>query len=142
MSIVAANANSPFSILAKISSVERFASLPAIASGMLPIENRSNHGKVRRGKQEEFYTAPASPEMMDDQEEEEFMVMSETGPDVFLTGNYPTKLDKDVLDAIENCDIPPFKYPYIVLWKLACDQKSKDEPSERWPTPKPPHRLR
>ncbi|XP_066902019.1 ankyrin repeat and LEM domain-containing protein 2 homolog [Halyomorpha halys] len=94
------------------------------------------------GSSEEFYTAPASPEMMDDQEEEEFMVMSETGPDVFLTGNYPTKLDKDVLDAIENCDIPPFKYPYIVLWKLACDQKSKDEPSERWPTPKPPHRLR
>ncbi|CAH1393863.1 unnamed protein product [Nezara viridula] len=96
---------------------------------------------------EEFHTAPASPLEIDDimidegEEEEEFMVMSETGPDVFLAGNFPTKLDKDVLEAIENCDIPPFKYPYIVLWKLACIQRSNTEPIERWPTPKPPHRL-
>lgn len=92
---------------------------------------------------DEFYTAPTSPlesDLLVDMEEEA-MVMCETGPDVFLGGNFPTKLDKDVLEAIDNCNIPPFKYPYIVLWKSACIQRSIVEPVERWPTPKPPHRF-
>ena len=84
----------------------------------------------------DFFTAPSSPLNNESDPDFEFMVMSETGPDVFISGSAPSKLDRAVLDAIGDTDVSPFKYPYITLWKLSCAQWSKSFPIEGWPTPK------
>ncbi|XP_027699956.1 ankyrin repeat and LEM domain-containing protein 2 isoform X1 [Vombatus ursinus] len=52
----------------------------------------------------------------------------------FLQGEEPTKLDRDVLAAIERVDIDPQKYPAINKWKNTVQSFSALE-RQSWPSP-------
>ncbi|XP_049721875.1 ankyrin repeat and LEM domain-containing protein 2 isoform X2 [Elephas maximus indicus] len=53
---------------------------------------------------------------------------------LFLLGEEPSKLDRDVLAALEHADIDPHRYPAVLRWKGAVLAYS---PSDRqsWPSP-------
>ncbi|KAK7895595.1 hypothetical protein WMY93_020920 [Mugilogobius chulae] len=53
---------------------------------------------------------------------------------LFIEGNSPTKLDSQVLSAIENLDIDPQKYPSIHKWKSTMKLFSTSD-MQRWPSP-------
>lgn len=76
---------------------------------------------------DEFFTAPNSPDLkftfpLPPYEDEDSMQPAECGPEVYLTGNAPSKIDKAVLDALEQVPLSVKSYPYIVMWKLSCQQ--------------------
>ncbi|XP_055017249.1 ankyrin repeat and LEM domain-containing protein 2 isoform X2 [Boleophthalmus pectinirostris] len=53
---------------------------------------------------------------------------------LFIEGNSPTKLDSQVLSAIEGLDIDPQKYPSIHKWKSTMKLFSTSD-MQRWPSP-------
>lgn len=59
---------------------------------------------------------------------------------LFLFGEEPSKLDRDVLAALEGTDVDPQRYPAVHMWKSAVLCFS---PSDRqsWPSPAPKGRL-
>ncbi|XP_074156368.1 ankyrin repeat and LEM domain-containing protein 2 [Sminthopsis crassicaudata] len=59
----------------------------------------------------------------------------------FLQGEKPTKLDRDVLAAIERVDIDPQKYPAINKWKNIVQSFSALE-RQSWPSPALKEKLR
>ncbi|XP_004385074.1 ankyrin repeat and LEM domain-containing protein 2 isoform X1 [Trichechus manatus latirostris] len=70
----------------------------------------------------ELQSAPACP------------ASSELTTRLFLLGGEPSKLDRDVLAALEHADIDPHQYPAVLRWKGAVLAYS---PSDRqsWPSP-------
>ncbi|NXD91597.1 ANKL2 protein, partial [Chaetorhynchus papuensis] len=53
---------------------------------------------------------------------------------LFLLGEQPSKLDGDVLAAIEGAEIDPQKYPMIYKWKHAVQSYSSSD-RQSWPSP-------
>uniref|UniRef100_A0A667ZPU0 Ankyrin repeat and LEM domain-containing protein 2 n=1 Tax=Myripristis murdjan TaxID=586833 RepID=A0A667ZPU0_9TELE len=53
---------------------------------------------------------------------------------LFIDGDSPTKLDREVLLAIEAIDIDPQKYPSILKWKSTMKTYSASE-MQSWPSP-------
>ncbi|KFQ80296.1 Ankyrin repeat and LEM domain-containing protein 2, partial [Phaethon lepturus] len=53
---------------------------------------------------------------------------------LFLLGEQPSKLDSDVLAAIEAVEIDPQKYPMIYKWKHAVQSYSSSD-RQSWPSP-------
>ncbi|XP_064637595.1 ankyrin repeat and LEM domain-containing protein 2-like isoform X2 [Lineus longissimus] len=53
---------------------------------------------------------------------------------IFIDGNQPTKLDLDVLRAVEVVGLDPDLYPFTAKWKETVTQFSMNEQS-RWPSP-------
>ncbi|NXD78898.1 ANKL2 protein, partial [Halcyon senegalensis] len=53
---------------------------------------------------------------------------------LFLLGEQPSKLDSDVLAAIEAAEIDPQKYPVIYKWKHAVQSYSSSD-RQSWPSP-------
>ncbi|XP_069727476.1 ankyrin repeat and LEM domain-containing protein 2 [Phaenicophaeus curvirostris] len=53
---------------------------------------------------------------------------------LFLLGEQPSKLDSDVLAAIEAVEIDPQKYPIIYKWKHAVQSYSSSD-RQSWPSP-------
>ncbi|NWI28101.1 ANKL2 protein, partial [Sula dactylatra] len=53
---------------------------------------------------------------------------------LFLLGEQPSKLDSDVLAAIEGVEIDPQKYPIIYKWKHAVQSYSSSD-RQSWPSP-------
>ncbi|XP_076127237.1 ankyrin repeat and LEM domain-containing protein 2 [Alosa pseudoharengus] len=53
---------------------------------------------------------------------------------LFIEGDSPTKLDRQVLSAVEAIDVDPLKYPSIYKWKSTMQTYSPTE-MQRWPTP-------
>ncbi|NXL55577.1 ANKL2 protein, partial [Chordeiles acutipennis] len=53
---------------------------------------------------------------------------------LFLLGEQPSKLDSDVLAAIEAAEIDPQKYPLIYKWKHAVQSYSSSD-RQSWPSP-------
>ncbi|XP_028851982.1 ankyrin repeat and LEM domain-containing protein 2 [Denticeps clupeoides] len=53
---------------------------------------------------------------------------------LFIKGDLPTKVDREVLSAIEAIDIDPLKYPSIHKWKSTIQSYSPSE-MQSWPTP-------
>ncbi|NXA39116.1 ANKL2 protein, partial [Eudromia elegans] len=53
---------------------------------------------------------------------------------LFLLGEQPSKLDSDVLAAIEAAEIDPQKYPVIYKWKHAVESYSSSD-RQSWPSP-------
>ncbi|NXX89218.1 ANKL2 protein, partial [Centropus bengalensis] len=53
---------------------------------------------------------------------------------LFLLGEQPSKLDSDVLAAIEAVEIDPQKYPIIYKWKQAVQSYSSSD-RQSWPSP-------
>ncbi|NWV14615.1 ANKL2 protein, partial [Ptilonorhynchus violaceus] len=53
---------------------------------------------------------------------------------LFLLGEQPSKLDSDVLAAIEGAEIDPQKYPMIYKWKHAVQSYSSSD-RQSWPSP-------
>nr|XP_009665005.1 PREDICTED: ankyrin repeat and LEM domain-containing protein 2 [Struthio camelus australis] len=53
---------------------------------------------------------------------------------LFLLGEQPSKLDSDVLAAIEATEIDPQKYPVIYKWKHAVESYSSSD-RQSWPSP-------
>ncbi|KFP16804.1 Ankyrin repeat and LEM domain-containing protein 2, partial [Egretta garzetta] len=60
---------------------------------------------------------------------------------LFLLGEQPSKLDSDVLAAIEAVEIDPQKYPMIYKWKHAVQSYSSSD-RQSWPSPALKARLR
>lgn len=67
-------------------------------------------GEDSSGSEESFHSARSDEEGTDDD-------YLPTTPPVFLTGLSPTKVDEDVLEAIESVNLSPSDYPYISKWK-------------------------
>ncbi|XP_028312664.1 ankyrin repeat and LEM domain-containing protein 2 isoform X2 [Gouania willdenowi] len=62
---------------------------------------------------------------------------------LFIDGNSPSKLDREVLSAIEQVDIDPQKFPNIDRWKNMMKSYSASE-MQSWPSPagvKPRHKM-
>nr|XP_025962653.1 ankyrin repeat and LEM domain-containing protein 2 [Dromaius novaehollandiae] len=53
---------------------------------------------------------------------------------LFLLGEQPSKLDSDVLAAIEAAEIDPQKYPVVYKWKHAVESYSSSD-RQSWPSP-------
>ncbi|NWU92300.1 ANKL2 protein, partial [Upupa epops] len=53
---------------------------------------------------------------------------------LFLLGEQPSKLDSDVLAAVEAVEIEPQKYPFIYKWKHAVQSYSSSD-RQSWPSP-------
>ncbi|KAM9857736.1 ankyrin repeat and LEM domain-containing protein 2 [Aulostomus maculatus] len=53
---------------------------------------------------------------------------------LFIDGESPTKLDREVLSAIEDIDIDPLKYPSIQKWKSTVKSYSASD-MQSWPSP-------
>ncbi|KAJ8415386.1 hypothetical protein AAFF_G00423660 [Aldrovandia affinis] len=53
---------------------------------------------------------------------------------LFIEGESPTKLDKEVLSAIEAIEIDPLKYPSVHKWKSTVQTYSSSE-MQSWPSP-------
>lgn len=53
---------------------------------------------------------------------------------LFIDGDLPTKLDREVLSAIEGIDIDPQKYPSIQKWKSTMNSYSASD-MQSWPSP-------
>lgn len=53
---------------------------------------------------------------------------------LFIDGDSPTKLDREVLSAIEGIDIDPQKYPSIQKWKSTIKSYSASD-MQSWPSP-------
>ncbi|NXI58325.1 ANKL2 protein, partial [Chloroceryle aenea] len=53
---------------------------------------------------------------------------------LFLLGEQPSKLDSDVLAAVEGAEIDPQKYPSIYRWKHAVQSYSSSD-RQSWPSP-------
>ncbi|KAJ8285999.1 hypothetical protein GJAV_G00033350 [Gymnothorax javanicus] len=53
---------------------------------------------------------------------------------LFIEGHSPTKLDREVMTAIEAIEIDPLKYPSIQRWKSTIQAYSPQE-MESWPSP-------
>ncbi|KAG7480934.1 hypothetical protein MATL_G00061520 [Megalops atlanticus] len=53
---------------------------------------------------------------------------------LFIEGDSPTKLDKEVMSAIEAIEIDPQKYPSIHKWKSTVQKYSSSE-MQSWPSP-------
>ncbi|XP_068166484.1 ankyrin repeat and LEM domain-containing protein 2 [Antennarius striatus] len=53
---------------------------------------------------------------------------------LFIDGDSPTKLDREVLSAIEDIDIDPQKYPSILKWKSTIKTYSASD-MQSWPSP-------
>ncbi|NXX79866.1 ANKL2 protein, partial [Urocolius indicus] len=60
---------------------------------------------------------------------------------LFLLGEQPSKLDSDVLAAIEAAEVTPQKYPLIYKWKHAV-QSYPSSDRQSWPSPALKARLR
>ncbi|KAJ8963939.1 hypothetical protein NQ314_005270 [Rhamnusium bicolor] len=68
---------------------------------------------------EEFYTPPSSPSLLENSEsEDEFNDTELPKYDVFIEGDYPTKLDCEVFNALNysECILDSKKYPNIYSW--------------------------
>ncbi|NWI95621.1 ANKL2 protein, partial [Pitta sordida] len=59
---------------------------------------------------------------------------SDNSKRLFLLGEQPSKLDSDVLAAIEAAEIEPQKYPMIYKWKHAVQSYSSSD-RQSWPSP-------
>ncbi|NXG78436.1 ANKL2 protein, partial [Baryphthengus martii] len=59
---------------------------------------------------------------------------SDNSKQLFLLGEQPSKLDSDVLAAIEAVEIDPQKYPIIYKWKHAVQSYSSSD-RQSWPSP-------
>uniref|UniRef100_A0AAR2LEF0 Ankyrin repeat and LEM domain-containing protein 2 n=1 Tax=Pygocentrus nattereri TaxID=42514 RepID=A0AAR2LEF0_PYGNA len=53
---------------------------------------------------------------------------------LFLEGDSPTKLDREVLSAVEGVEIDPLKFPSVHKWKSTIQSYSCSE-RQSWPTP-------
>ncbi|XP_062487495.1 ankyrin repeat and LEM domain-containing protein 2 isoform X2 [Pezoporus occidentalis] len=53
---------------------------------------------------------------------------------IFLFGEQPSKLDSDVLAAIEGVEVDPQKYPTVYKWKHAVQSYSSSD-RQSWPSP-------
>nr|XP_020445975.1 ankyrin repeat and LEM domain-containing protein 2 [Monopterus albus]XP_020445976.1 ankyrin repeat and LEM domain-containing protein 2 [Monopterus albus]XP_020445977.1 ankyrin repeat and LEM domain-containing protein 2 [Monopterus albus]XP_020445978.1 ankyrin repeat and LEM domain-containing protein 2 [Monopterus albus]XP_020445979.1 ankyrin repeat and LEM domain-containing protein 2 [Monopterus albus] len=53
---------------------------------------------------------------------------------LFIDGNSPTRLDREVLSAIEGMDVDPQKYPSIHKWKSTMSSYSASD-MQSWPSP-------
>ncbi|KAM6930234.1 ankyrin repeat and LEM domain-containing protein 2 isoform 2-T3 [Xenentodon cancila] len=60
---------------------------------------------------------------------------------LFIEGDSPTKLDREVLSALEGTDIDPQKYPSIQKWKSTVRSYSEMD-MQSWPSPAVKPRLR
>ncbi|XP_025068099.1 ankyrin repeat and LEM domain-containing protein 2 isoform X2 [Alligator sinensis] len=59
---------------------------------------------------------------------------SKSSKKLFLLGEQPSKLDSDVLAAIEGLEIDPQKYPVVYNWKNAVQSYSSSD-RQSWPSP-------
>ncbi|XP_069680457.1 ankyrin repeat and LEM domain-containing protein 2 homolog isoform X2 [Periplaneta americana] len=96
---------------------------------------------------EDFTTPPSTPEKCsrnispslsedDDDCDDDYVNMStpDEGPDVFVQGDTPSKLDASVIQAIEGSNITSVEYPYIYRWRHSVLLYSERERA-CWPTP-------
>uniref|UniRef100_A0A8C7XEH7 Ankyrin repeat and LEM domain-containing protein 2 n=1 Tax=Oryzias sinensis TaxID=183150 RepID=A0A8C7XEH7_9TELE len=61
--------------------------------------------------------------------------------ELFIDGDSPTKLDREVLTAIKSAELDPLKYPSIFKWKSTLKSFS-DLDMQSWPSPAVKSRLR
>ncbi|XP_015238521.1 PREDICTED: ankyrin repeat and LEM domain-containing protein 2 isoform X1 [Cyprinodon variegatus] len=60
---------------------------------------------------------------------------------LFIEGDSPTKLDSEVLSALQDADIDPQKYPSVHKWKCTMKSYSPSD-MQSWPSPAVKPRLR
>lgn len=86
----------------------------------------------------EFFTPPSSPtgqrSALSTSEDDLGMESPDEGPDVYIAGNTPSKLDTAVLEAINSQALLLSKYPNICRWRHLVLLHSAEE-RERWPCP-------
>lgn len=86
----------------------------------------------------EFFTPPSSPtgqrSALSTSEDDLGMESPDEGPDVYMAGNTPSKLDTAVLEAINSQLLSLSKYPNICRWRHLVLLHSSEE-RERWPCP-------
>ncbi|XP_076344928.1 ankyrin repeat and LEM domain-containing protein 2 isoform X2 [Tachypleus tridentatus] len=88
------------------------------------------------GDEEVFFTPPSSYHSTRSSSPAE-LVTPEEAIEVYIEGCMPSKLDLDVLHALEEADIDPLLYPYISQWKHLVCSFSRDI-VESWPSPTNP----
>ncbi|XP_071445341.1 ankyrin repeat and LEM domain-containing protein 2 homolog isoform X2 [Hetaerina americana] len=105
----------------------------------------SEHSSRDDGNSDTFYTPPSSPIPSDDDHcssGDEEMLDSEEMPKVFIGGEYPTKEDLDVLNALENVgSINPNEFPHIYQWRTLVLMHTHEE-RESWPSPYSPRWIK
>lgn len=86
----------------------------------------------------EFFTPPSSPtgqrSALSTSEDDLGMESPDEGPDVYIAGNTPSKLDTAVLEAINLEALSLSKYPNICRWRHLVLLHSAEE-RERWTCP-------
>uniref|UniRef100_A0A663MEX8 Ankyrin repeat and LEM domain-containing protein 2 n=1 Tax=Athene cunicularia TaxID=194338 RepID=A0A663MEX8_ATHCN len=126
-----------------------------LAEGMTSLASSSEPsvtGKPGEAKLRTEHRIPSEKERMsresgiqanEAQQRQEFFsqkFLSKTSPTndnsnmLFLLGEQPSKLDSDVLAAIETAEIDPQKYPIIYKWKHAVQSYSSSD-RQSWPSP-------
>ncbi|XP_022256189.1 ankyrin repeat and LEM domain-containing protein 2-like [Limulus polyphemus] len=83
-----------------------------------------------------FFTPPSSCHSTCSSSPEE-LVTPEEAIEVYVEGCMPSKLDVDVLHALQDTNVDPLLYPYISQWKNLVSSFSKDI-VESWPSPTNP----
>lgn len=76
-----------------------------------------------------YYTPPSSQCSSSSE-----LTTADEGPAVFLDGLFPTKLDVDILRAIQHVSVDPLQYPHIYRWKNLVTSYPTDV-VESWPSP-------
>uniref|UniRef100_A0A7M4FNS6 Ankyrin repeat and LEM domain-containing protein 2 n=3 Tax=Crocodylus porosus TaxID=8502 RepID=A0A7M4FNS6_CROPO len=78
------------------------------------------------------------PQQCQESSSQKFLVQtaptSKSSKKLFLLGEQPSKLDSDVLAAIEGLEIDPQKYPVVYNWKNAVQSYSSSD-RQSWPSP-------
>ncbi|XP_054262065.1 ankyrin repeat and LEM domain-containing protein 2 homolog [Macrosteles quadrilineatus] len=82
----------------------------------------------------EFFTPPSSPGIRSD--DDLAMESPDEGPDVYISGNTPSKLDLAVMEAIRGSEISKAKYPNICRWRHLVLLHSEHERQTWISTPK------
>ncbi|XP_049660279.1 ankyrin repeat and LEM domain-containing protein 2 isoform X1 [Accipiter gentilis] len=82
---------------------------------------RTNEAQQRQELSSQKFLLKASP-------------ANDNSKNLFLLGEQPSKLDSDVLAAIEAVEIDPQKYPIINKWKHAVQSYSSSD-RQSWPSP-------
>ncbi|XP_071645342.1 ankyrin repeat and LEM domain-containing protein 2 [Temnothorax longispinosus] len=75
----------------------------------------------------QFFTPPSSPELIQDDFDDDMQIAEEGGPQIFIEGSSPTKLDYAVYNALSSV-ICPDTYPYIYRWRHDMQLAIKRDP--------------
>uniref|UniRef100_A0A1B6ER65 Uncharacterized protein n=1 Tax=Cuerna arida TaxID=1464854 RepID=A0A1B6ER65_9HEMI len=101
--------------------------------GVAPADSSGEESDTSDTSECEFFTPPSSPGVRSD--DDQAMESPDEGPDVYISGNTPSKLDMSVMEAIRGSELNKAKFPNICRWRHLVLLHS-DQERQSWMSPK------